>query len=319
MTLRVVFMGTPEFAVSSLDALVAAEDIEVPLVLTPPDAVRGRGRTPTPSPVKKRARELGIPVLETRRIDSDIIARLHAVAPDAIAVAAYGALLPDEILSTRVARLGVINVHGSLLPRWRGAAPIQRAILAGDDTVGISIMRIVHELDAGPWCRQVSLYVDDKDVSQLMAELAERGAQELVGALRDMDAGVAEWHEQDVRAVTYAQKIDKAELLLCPSESVDVNLRRVRASSDAAPAKARIGSRGVRIVAARAVAEDEVVYESVRACAPGQVLIIHNRIFFGCGDGALELMRVRPDGKREMPASAWASGLHTVLCWDVMQ
>ncbi|MBQ3282712.1 MAG: methionyl-tRNA formyltransferase, partial [Atopobiaceae bacterium] len=146
--MRVVFMGTPEFAVPSLSAL--ADAYEVVLVLTRPDAVRARGKELEPSPVKARALELGLPVLETSRITPEALEAVREAGPDVIAVAAYGCILPDSILD--VAPLGCVNVHASLLPRWRGAAPIQRAVLAGDRRAGISIMRVVHELDAGAWC-----------------------------------------------------------------------------------------------------------------------------------------------------------------------
>ena len=153
--MRVVFMGTPDFAVPSLREL--ASRFEVVLVLTRPDAVRSRGKKLEPSPVKAAALELDIPVLEATRITPEVMDRLHEAEADIFCVAAYGCILPDEVLN--MAPLGIVNVHASLLPRWRGAAPIQRAILAGDERAGISIMRIGHGVDTGAYCAQASCSV----------------------------------------------------------------------------------------------------------------------------------------------------------------
>lgn len=305
MSLRVVFMGTPDFAVPSLVSL--HENFEVVLATTMPDAVRGRGKTLVASPVKRKAQELGIEVLEAKRIQSDELARIRATNPDVIAVAAYGALLPDEILSQDFARLGAVNVHGSLLPRWRGAAPIQRAILAGDEQIGISIMHIAHELDAGPWCRQASIASRGLYADEITTRLAHLGAQELVAAIQDMDAGRASWTEQDLTQVSYAKKIRKAEMRLMPEESAERNLLRVRAATDAAPARTQIAGVGLRVVRANLAADKHL--------APTEVLVESTRLYLGCAEKTLELLVVKPDGKREMPASAWVQGLRGNLYW----
>ena len=231
--MRIVFMGTPDFAVPSLRELACTN--EVTLVLTRPDAVRGRGRKLVASPVKAAALELGLPVVETKRITSELLARIRAAQPDALAVAAFGCILPDELLD--MAPLGCVNVHGSLLPRWRGAAPILRAVLAGDERVGVSIMRIVHALDAGAYCRQASVEVGEKPCATVMSELAELGADELLLALAQMEDGTARWVDQDESQVSYARKIDKREMLLDPADGRLANRRRVQASLDAAPAR----------------------------------------------------------------------------------
>ena len=304
LRMRVVFMGTPSFAVPSLAAL--AQDHDVALVVTRPDAVRGRGRRLQPSPVKAEAQRLGLPVLEARRVGSDEISQIASVQPQVICVAAYGAILPDELLD--VPELDTVNVHASLLPRGRGAAPIQRAVLEGDEQAGVSIMRIVHDLDAGPYCCQASLAIGDKTCDKVMDELANLGAQELLRALSQLEAGQVAWTEQDETLVTYAAKVDKREMLLDPKDSATANLRRVKASLDAAPARAVVAGRGVRVLDARA-GEASVCEGGVRA---GK-----GKVFLGCGDGTLELLRVKPDGKREMDASAWASGLRgTDLTWE---
>ena len=294
--LRVVFMGTPEFAVPSLEAL--ALDHDVALVLTRPDAVRGRGRALVPSPVKARALELGLPVLETSRVTPEVMGALRDAAPDVICVAAYGCILPDEVLE--LAPGGCVNVHASLLPRWRGAAPIQRAILAGDAETGVSIMRIGHGVDTGAYCAQMSTPIGEKDAEALTAELARMGAELLARTLPAVMAGTAPWTEQDEALVTHAAKIDKAELLLDPAEGVRENALRVQASGDTAPARCVVAGRGARVCAAR-VGERDV--------APGAVAVARGRVWLGCADGALEVLRVKPEGKREMETAAWAAGL----------
>ena len=294
--LRVVFMGTPEFAVPSLEAL--ALDHDVALVLTRPDAVRGRGRALVPSPVKARALELGLPVLEASRVTPEVMGALRDAAPDVICVAAYGCILPDEVLE--LAPGGCVNVHASLLPRWRGAAPIQRAILAGDAETGVSIMRIGHGVDTGAYCAQMSTPIGEKDAEALTAELARMGAELLVATLPSVLDGTAAWVEQDEALVTHAAKIDKAELLLDPAEGVRENALRVQASGDTAPARCVVAGRGARVCAAR-VGERDV--------APGAVAVARGRVWLGCADGALEVLRVKPEGKREMETVAWAAGL----------
>lgn len=302
--MRVVFMGTPEFAVPSLTVLAARHDVA--LVLTRPDAVRGRGRALEPSPVKAKALELGLQVMETKRMTSEVLEAIRAAEPDVIAVAAFGCILPDEVLSA--APLGCVNVHASLLPRGRGAAPIQRAVLDGDEVAGVSIMRVVHDLDAGAFCRQVGVEVGEKGCASLMAELAELGASELVAALDDIAAGTATWTEQDEAQVTYAAKVTKDEMRLDPVDSARANARRVQASTDAAPARLVVAGKGVRAMRARACDDIEA--------AAGSVVLPKGRVILGCADGALELLRVRPDGKREMDASAWAAGLRgPALVW----
>lgn len=298
--MRVVFMGTPDFAVPSLREL--ASRFEVVLVLTRPDAVRSRGKKLEPSPVKAAALELDIPVMEATRITPEVMDRLHEAEADIFCVAAYGCILPDEVL--HMAPLGIVNVHASLLPRWRGAAPIQRAILAGDEHAGISIMRIGHGVDTGAYCAQASCSVAGKTADELTAELAQLGADLLCDTLPALADETAVWTEQDESLVTHAQKISKVEMRLDPQESALVNLRRVLASSDAAPARCIAAGKPVRIM--RAVAADG----DASMCAAGELVCQSKRIYIGCSDGVLEVTSVKPDGKRQMDASAWAAGLH---------
>lgn len=295
-------MGTPDFAVPSLRGL--AEQHEVVLCLTRPDAVRGRGRRLEPSPVKVAAEELAVPVLETKRIPPEVVERIRGLKPDVVCVAAFSAMVPDALLG--MPPLGCVNVHASLLPRWRGAAPIQRAILAGDARIGVSIMRIAHDLDAGAYCRQASVELGEKGCEQVTAELAELGARELLCALDEMSAGIAVWQEQDESLVTLSPKVTKDEMRLDPKDTALANRRRVQASNAAAPARFELGGHGVRAMDARVSGQDV-------AC--GETLVRHGHVYLGCSDGSLELLRVRPDGRREMDASAWAAGLRGSLAW----
>ncbi|NLQ12750.1 methionyl-tRNA formyltransferase [Olsenella sp. KGMB02461] len=297
--MRVLFMGTPNFAVPSLEAL--DQNFEVVAAVTRPDAVRGRGKKLVPSPVKVAAQERQIPVIETSRITPEVLQQLKDLAPDVICVAAYGALLPDSVMEIAP----TVNVHGSLLPRWRGAAPIQRAILAGDERAGVSIMQVVHELDAGDYSLTGSVEIADKPAPLLMDELAQLGADLLVDALKAMEAGTLEWQVQDGSLVTYAQKITKQEMALDPALTSADNARKVQASMDAAPSRAVVAGKALRVMRARVSRQPEAV-------EPGRVALVHKALLLGCSDGALELLEVKPDGKREMDAAAWARGLHDV-------
>ncbi len=297
--MRVLFMGTPNFAVPSLEAL--DKKFEVVAAVTRPDAVRGRGKKLVPSPVKAAAQEREIPVIETSRITPEVLAQLKDLAPDVICVAAYGALLPDSVMEIAP----TVNVHGSLLPRWRGAAPIQRAILAGDERAGVSIMQVVHELDAGDYSLTGSVEIADKPAPLLMDELAQLGADLLVDALKAMEGGTLEWQAQDESLVTYAQKIAKQEMALDPALTAADNARKVQASMDAAPSRAVVAGKALRVLGARVSRQPEAV-------EPGRVALVHKALLLGCSDGALELLEVKPDGKRAMDAAAWARGLHDV-------
>ena len=302
--MHIVFMGTPDFAVPSLVRLVEAGH-DVALVVTRPDAVRGRGRKLVASPVKAKALELGLKVVEANRMEPAVVEELDAANADIFCVAAYGCILPDAVLT--MAPLGIVNVHASLLPRWRGAAPIQRAILAGDDLAGVSIMRIGHGVDTGAYCAQASTSVSGKHADVLTDELAELGGRLLVDTLPAIADGDAVWTEQDETLVTHAAKISKAEMRLDPHMDATDIVRHILASSDAAPARCAIAGKPVRILDA-AIAD--------RNLPDSSALVDGKRVFLGAADGCIELLEVKPDGKRAMPASAWAAGIHgSELSW----
>lgn len=290
----VVFMGTPGFAVPVLRALAGAH--RVLAVYTRPDAASGRGSRLLPPPVKSVALELGLPVRQPATLrDPQVRAELAALRPDVVCVAAYGAILPPEVLA--IPRHGCLNVHASLLPRWRGAAPIQRAILAGDATAGASIMRMEAGLDTGPWALQTRTPVGDATAAELTARLAELGASALLEVLSRLDDVV--WVTQDDADATYASKVTRADVALSPDLPAEDALRRVRASGASAPARLVVADRVLTVVAAS------------RATAPvraGVVLATPQALLIGMADAALSLDVVRPAGRGDMPGAAWARG-----------
>jgi methionyl-tRNA formyltransferase len=289
-------MGTPEFAVPSLRALAGAHDVAA--VYTRPDAVSGRGGKTRPSAVKVAASELGIEVREPKTLrDAEALAALRDLNADIITVAAYGLILP--LAALKAAPLGAINVHASLLPRWRGAAPIQRAILAGDARTGVSIMRMEEGLDTGPYCLQVSTEIGGAGAIELTDRLAGLGTQALLDALPAIADGTVAWTAQVESAVTYADKISKDDVAIGPELTRSELLRRVRASSPAAPSRAVLGTRGATIM--RACITDVPL-------APGAIASSKSGLVLGAADGAIEVVELKPDGKAAMDAVAWARG-----------
>jgi len=305
---RVVFMGTPSFAVPSLTAL--AENHDVVAVYSRPDAVSGRGGATRPSPVSVAASALNIPVFTPRTLrDAGVQQELAGLSADVIVVAAYGLILPREVLDA--AALGAVNVHGSLLPRWRGAAPVQRAILAGDELAGISIMRMEEGLDTGPFCLQASVEVAELNADELMERLSVVGAEALIEALPAIGAGTAMWVEQDESLATYADKISKADVALSPSLSAVDAVRRIRAATSAAPSRAVIAGRKVTLLRA-ALSEESV--------GAGLVRPSRTALLLGTESGTLQITRLKPEGKAEMDAAAWSRGVRDITdsLWEAL-
>ena len=251
--LRVCFAGTPEFAAAHLNALIAAqaEDasrFELVAVYTQPDRPAGRGKKLSPSPVKRTAMEAGLRTLQPSTLRSDeAVAELNALACDVIIVVAYGLVLPQSILDTP--RLGCVNVHASLLPRWRGAAPIERALLAGDESTGVTIMQMDAGLDTGAILEKASVVVDERETRvSLEAKLVAVGTKFLVAVMNNLEAFQDNAQIQDDALSTYANKIDKAESLIdwaLPAAKIDL---LVRASIGRAPAFALLNGERVRIL-----------------------------------------------------------------------
>ncbi len=292
--MRTVYLGTSDFAVTVLE-LLAASDHRPALVVTRPDRPRGRGRKLSAPPVAEAARELGIDVLQPDSVNSDDArAAISATSPDSVCICAYGALIKEPLLSEHA----MLNVHPSLLPRWRGAAPIERAIEAGDPETGVSIMRPIMEMDAGPVCLQRSepIHPDD-DYGSLASRLARIGGELLVESLEASPP----FTEQPEDGATIAPKIEAADRALDPSLEAVVNERRVRALTPHVgayvllPGDERLGVR-------RAVVSD------VPPPPPSELAAEDDRLLYGCVDGALELLEVQPAGGRPMDAAAYLRG-----------
>jgi len=297
--LAVAFAGTSGFAVPAL-AAIAGSPHRVAVVYTQPDRPAGRGRRLAASPVKELALSLGLALEQPDTLrTADAAARLAAHAADVMVVAAYGLLLPPAILA--VPRLGCINVHGSLLPRWRGAAPVARAIEAGDATTGVCIMRMEAGLDTGPVMRcEQTVIGADETAGELEARLAALGATQVVAALDALAAGRATFEPQDESRATYARKLAKSEARLAWRERAEVLARRVRAFNPWPIAETALDGERLRIHAAQAV-ED-----SARA-APGTILRAGPEgIAVAAGSGALVLKRVQLPGRRVVAASELA-------------
>jgi methionyl-tRNA formyltransferase len=298
---RIVFGGTPDVAIPSLDALADSRH-ELVAVVTRPDAPSGRGKKLAASPVAQRATELGIEILKPRRPrDEEFVSRLTQIAPDCCPVVAYGALLPQRVLD--IPRHGWVNLHFSLLPAWRGAAPVQRAILAGDQITGATTFRIVFELDAGPIFARVTEPIRPDDTAgDLLHRLSLSGARLLVDTLDGIEDGTVTptpQPETDAQ-VSYASKINVEDAFIDwtrPAEAVD---RLVRASAPAPGAWTTF--RGERFKINSAQISNTVL-------PPGVLEITKRTVLVGTGTRALQLVEVQAQGKKPMTAADWARGV----------
>lgn len=291
--MRLIFMGTPDFAVPTLNTLVEAGH-ELAGVYCQPPRPAGRGKALSPSPVQRRAEALGIEVRTPLTLrDPAEQEAFAALGADAAVVAAYGLILPKPILAAP--RLGCFNVHASLLPRWRGAAPIQRAILAGDAVTGVTIMDMEAGLDTGPMRATVKIDIDRKTAGELTAELAEKGAALMVQVLGDLSAFPPRPQPDD--GVSYASKIDKAEARLDFTGGAKAAERQVRAFNPAPGAFFELRGERIRVLAA----EIEPV--------PGEPgLVLDAGLLIGCGAEALRPTRVQRGGRAAMSAEELLRG-----------
>lgn len=293
--MRIIFAGTPDFAVPCLQALIDSEH-EVCAVYTQPDRPSGRGRKLTPSPVKELALTAEIPVYqpETLKLAEDV-AQLKAFKADLMVVVAFGMILSQEVLD--IPKLGCINVHGSLLPRWRGAAPIQRALIAGDKKTGVTIMRMVKKLDAGDMLHKEEYSVGDLDTaSDLHDRLSELGALGLTKVLSQIEQGKVQAESQDESLVTYAAKLEKSEAVLDWTETAKTLALKVRGFNSWPVAQTLYQGKVMRIWRA------QPVNGNVEA-EPGTVRCIlenkHKAMDVATGDGWLRLLEIQlPGGKR---------------------
>ena len=306
--MRVLFWGTPEFATAPLRALVG-EGHEVVGVVTQPDRARsGRGRsTLDASPVKLVALEEGIPVLQPERPRGDeFVSSIRALWPDVSVVVAYGHILPKDVID--LPRLGTLNIHASLLPLYRGAAPIQAAIRDGRTETGVSIMRMVPALDAGPVILTLRTdIVPDETGGELQLRLAELGAEGIVEALALLDLGGALEQPQDDAKATYAKKITRDDAMVdwsTPAEQVE---RLIRAFDPKPGAWTQRGDAEIRLFGARVV--DGSVPTTLGAPAPGTVLTADaDGLVVATGRGAVRVLEVHPAGRKRQSAGAWVRG-----------
>ena len=299
--LRVIFAGTPEFALASLKALVDAGVVPV-AALTQPDRPAGRGKRVTASPVKQYAAELGIPVLQPVTLRDDaIVAELTSLRPDVMIVAAYGLILPPDVLD--IPRYGCLNVHASVLPRWRGAAPIQAAILAGDETTGVSLMQMSAGLDCGPVYEVQTLTIGaDETAGELHDRLAALGGELLVARLADILGGRVEAVPQEESGASYAGKIQKQDAELDWTMDASKLERRVRAYNPVPGAWFHIDDKRTKCWRVRSV-------DNVDA-TPGKVVEYGREgIVIACGSGGLSLEELQLPGKRRVSAREFADQL----------
>ncbi|GLF96411.1 methionyl-tRNA formyltransferase [Streptomyces yaizuensis] len=300
--MKLVFAGTPEVAVPALDALIASGRHEVAAVVTRPDAPAGRGRRLVASPVAQRAEEAGIEVLKPARPrDEDFLARLREIAPDCCPVVAYGALLPQVALD--VPARGWVNLHFSLLPAWRGAAPVQHAVLAGDEMTGASTFLIEKGLDSGPVYGVLTERVRPTDTSgDLLTRLAFAGAGLLAATMDGIEDGTLTAVEQPADGVSLAPKLTVEDARVdwsAPALRVD---RVVRGCTPAPGAWTEFRGERLKLVSVRPVPERADL-------APGALAAGKNDVHAGTGSHAVELLWVQPQGKKPMKAADWARGV----------
>ncbi|HQU80099.1 MAG TPA: methionyl-tRNA formyltransferase [Azonexus sp.] len=294
--MRLIFAGTPEFAALALQAIVAAGH-DVALVLTQPDRPAGRGMALQPSPVKKLALEKGIEVFQPLTLkDAEAQAKIAAVGAEVMVVAAYGLILPQAVLD--LPRFGCLNIHASLLPRWRGAAPIQRVLLAGDAETGVCIMQMEAGLDTGPVLLRDAFTVTPDDTSATLHDrLAALGARLVVEALGKLPLSAM---PQALAGVTYAQKIGKAEALIDWSQSAAELDRHIRAFNPFPGAQAQFGGQTVKLWRATPVEG---------AGEKGQILQVdRNRVVVACGSGALAVSELQKAGGKRLAVREFLAG-----------
>lgn len=297
--MRVVFAGTPEVAVPSLEA-IASSGHQLVGVVTRPDAPAGRGRKLVASPVAQRAEELGVPVLKPDHPrDPDFQAQLRELAPDCCPVVAYGALLPESALA--IPAHGWVNLHFSILPAWRGAAPVQHAIWAGDEVTGATTFRIVKAMDAGPVFGVMTETIRPTDTAgDLLGRLADGGAGLLVTTLDGIEDGSLEAREQPADGVSVAPKITVDDARVDWAEPALAVDRRIRACTPAPGAWSTFAGERIKLGPVT-VTEEQV--------PPGELRVGKSDVLVGTATGAVRLGRVKAFGKKEMAAADWARGV----------
>ena len=299
--MKVIFAGTPDFAAAALKAIAAAS-FEIPLVLTQPDRPKGRGMQLAPSPVKQAALELGLRVAQPEKLrnNAEALQMLKEVEADVMVVAAYGLILPQDVLDTP--KHGCLNIHASLLPRWRGAAPIQRAIEAGDAETGVCIMQMDIGLDTGDVVSEHRYTIQPTDTANEVHDaLMNLGAEAIVADLQQLKAeGRLKSVKQPEKGVTYAQKLSKEEARIDWNESAAVIERKIRAFNPVPAAWVEYQGKPMKIWRAEVVAQQGRAGEVLSCSADGLVV--------ACGENALKITELQPSGSKRMPIAAFAAG-----------
>ena len=299
--MKVIFAGTPDFAAAALKAIAAA-GFEIPLVLTQPDRPKGRGMQLAPSHVQQAALELGLRVAQPEKLrnNAEALQMLKEVEADVMVVAAYGLILPQDVLDTP--KHGCLNIHASLLPRWRGAAPIQRAIEAGDAETGVCIMQMDIGLDTGDVVSVHRYTIQLTDTANEVHDaLMNLGAEAIVADLQQLKAeGRLKSVKQPEKGVTYAQKLSKEEARIDWNESAAVIERKIRAFNPVPAAWVEYQGKPMKIWRAEVVAQQGRAGEVLSCSADGLVV--------ACGENALKITELQPSGSKRMPIAAFAAG-----------
>ncbi|OFN26319.1 methionyl-tRNA formyltransferase [Neisseria sp. HMSC077D05] len=299
--MKVIFAGTPDFAAAALKAIAAA-GFEIPLVLTQPDRPKGRGMQLAPSPVKQAALELGLRVAQPEKLrnNAEALQMLKEVEADVMVVAAYGLILPQDVLDTP--KHGCLNIHASLLPRWRGAAPIQRAIEAGDAETGVCIMQMDIGLDTGDVVSEHSYAIQPTDTANEVHDaLMNLGAAAIVADLQQLKAeGRLKSVKQPEEGVTYAQKLSKEEARINWNESAAAIERKIRAFNPVPAAWVEYQGKPMKIWRAEVVEQQGRAGEVLSCSADGLVV--------ACSENALKITELQPSGSKRMPIAAFAAG-----------
>lgn len=301
LNMRLVYMGTPDFAVPALEALAEAGH-SIEYVVTQPDTVRDRGKKVKFPPVKEKAVELGIPVLQPEKIrkNEEFLSLMEQTAPDAIIVAAYGKILPKRLLETP--KYGCLNIHGSLLPRFRGAAPIQAAIAEGDEETGITIMQMEKGLDTGDMLAKAATPIGRKTGEQLHDELAQMGAELIVETLKDVEAGRIVPEKQDDELSTYAPMISKADGHIDFTETPDRIERKIRAFNPWPGSFAELDGRTFKFW------EAEVIETDTGAAAGTVIAAGEEGLDIAANGGILRVLQLQAPGKKRTRAADYLRG-----------
>lgn len=314
--MKIIFAGTPDFAVPALAALIDAGH-EVVMVLTQPDRPAGRGMKLKASPVKVLAGQHGLHVFQPESLKpADVQSHINEMNADVMIVAAYGLIIPTVVL--HMPKLGCYNIHASLLPRWRGAAPIHRSILAGDAETGVTIMEVVPALDAGAMVSKGVVPITEADTTQSLHDvLAKMGADLMVQAMRSLETdGHLASTPQDEALVTYAHKLEKAESAIDWRKSAQEISRQIRAFNPFPVAQSYLRGEICRIWMATAEAVDSGSMHAKQAAAAGEVVDVHDGVLVACGEGLLRITELQAPGGKRLNSQAFVQG-HNLKAGDV--